>query len=107
MQGRSGEDLGSQAEREAIDLPFLALVRAAPPGLQQVKQPLGQCVVFAGELRRDTGVKCVRCAGQGHAASAEVQQLRAGDSTAVFSHHVVVPLCSKDACGDALGIPLS
>jgi len=41
-------------------------------------------------------MKCVWCAGQGHAAMGEVQQLRAGESVTVFSHHVIVPLCSKE-----------
>lgn len=105
--GRSGEDSGSQAERDAIALPLLALVRAAPRAAASKGVPWTTCVVCWRATGETFGVKRVQCAGQGHAASGEVQRLRAGDSTAVFSHHVIVPLCSKDACGDALGIPLS
>jgi len=47
--GRSGEHLGSQAVKEAIALPFLALVRAATQAV--AKEPLGQAVSFASELQ--------------------------------------------------------
>lgn len=67
--GRSGEGLGSQAAREAIALPFLALGRAAAHAVASTGAPWMSCAVCWIATAQALGVKCVWCAGQGHAAA--------------------------------------
>lgn len=96
MLGRSREDSESQAERETT-----ALLRSAHQA-EASRGALHKACCLLESYKREILRKPILCAEQGHNASGEVQQLRAGE-TQEFSHQrclcdaLVTPLNSTAA----------